>query len=474
MIGEFFLVTLFRWMKFFKKKMFDFRPAVSEQLRDILDKPDATVPEVLAEDSCLRGFNQNDSALISFLTDRISDVLDTALYSEDPKMSSKALALFSKDNDVLVREVIENNLLRAASSLVFSPQTDYAIISRFAYVTQLVCLQEPANCLNNCPYIYQFLNYCGYRLVLGMFEELFQDPEKSDAIQSQLNQFVSKLKQLVCEDSKTFSENVDDPNAVTVSGYFKLVSVIKDAPFYKVELRDPETIAAMARSYQTKNITVLDAQWAAVSDIITVENATALIPLFQTTIIPTFLESDPQYFHQYQASLLNVILVIAQSSEEIRKVLIDLNFHVVLRDIIQQFPHHTLAHMAVSNFILQSVKMEEFETLILSVIIPFAEEQMVKEQPPIELRAFIWDLFRKFEEAIANGEMSEKFKETFGAFDQQCGAKLAELTEISKKEYGGALPEVAETSPDEDTLSALTPDQIMQLLKFLSNGPMRR
>ena len=457
-----------------KKKMFDFRPAVSEQLRDILDKPDATVHEVISEDSCVRGFNANDSALISFLTDRVSDVLDTALYSETPKISSRALSLFSKDNDVLVREVIENNLLNAAASLVFSPQSDYSIISRFAYVTQLVCLQEPANCLNNCPYIYQFLNYCGYRLVLGMFEELFQDQEKSEVIQSQLNQLVSQLKERVADDSKTFKENVDDPNAVTVSGYFKLISVIKDAPFYKMELRDPETIAIFARSYPTKNITVLDAQWQAISDIITTENAPALVPIFQETIMSHFAQADSPYFHQYQASLLNVILVIAQSSEQIRKTLIDLNFHVGLRDIVQHYPHHTLAHMAVSNFIVQCAKMTEFETLILSVMIPFSEEEMRKEQPPIELRAFIWDMFNKFEKAIKNGEMSDKFKETFGAFDEQCAAKLAELTEISEKEYGGALPEVSESSPEDDTLSALTPEQIMQLLKFLSNGQLRR
>ena len=455
--------------------MFEFRPAVSAALRDLLDRYDAPVQEVIADESCLRGFNAHDSGLVSFLTEHASQVLDLALYSENPKLSSKALALFSKDNDAMVQAIIEENLLPAAADLVFSSQPDYPIVSRFASITQLVCFQEPTNLMANCPYIYQFLPFSGFRLVLGMFEELFQDQEKTEMIQNQLKDLIGQIKTLISNTEKTFTADINDANAVMFSGLFKLVSVIKDLEFYKTELRSPEFLTILARTFPTKNITVLDAQWEAVANLVNPENANALEPIFKSTIIPLLSEGNTTFFHQYQASLLNVILVIAQTNEQIRKYLLELNFQVELHDIVAHFPHHTLAHLAVTNFIVQSAKMEEFETLILSEMLPFCEQVMSRELPPIELKAFVWDLFNKFKKACEAGELSDKFKEAFAAFDEDCTAKLNEMTKISEQEYGGQLPEPMDNSADDEGISSLSPEQIMQLLKFLtSNSGLRR
>ena len=456
--------------------MFDFRPALSASLREALNRYDTTVQEVVCDESCLRGFNSNDPALVSFLTDRVSDVLDMALFSDNPKYSAKALALFTKENDALIRAAIEENLLAATSASVFTAKPEYPIVSRFAYITQLVCLQEPTNCINNCSYLYDFLPFCGYRLVLGMFEELFQDQEKTETIQMQLHELVDKLKVNIMDKNLTFTDDINDENAVKMAGYYQLISVIKDAELFKDSLRNADTLLILARQFDVLNITVLDSQWKTLSELVTPENANALQSIVQSTLIPLLSRVDnPTFLHQYQVSLLYVILAVAQANEQIRKYLIDLNFHVELREIVAQFPHHTLAHMAVSNFILQSAKMVEFECLILSVMLPFCENILSQETPIIELRAFVWDLLVKIKKAIENNEVSDKFKETFAAFDEECNKKLDELTQISESEYGGKLPETNDTIGEEDGLNNLSPEQIMQLLKFLtSSSGMRR
>ena len=455
--------------------MFDFRPAISSALRDLLNSGDATIEEVLLEESCKRAFNSNDSALVSFISNHASEVLETAIFSENPKLASKALALFSKDNNVLVLQVIENKNLENIAKEVFTETPDSKAVSRFAAITQLACLQEPRNCLENCPYIFDFIPFCGYKLVLGMFEEFFTDEESGVAVQSSIQELSQKIKERILGEN-TFTEDVNDENAIRVAGYFKLLSLAKDSDIFKEAIRTKEMIDAISREFPVRNISVLDAQWTTVSQLVNAENVAALTGKVESLIIPLLSYVDEEkYFHQYQVSILNVLLVIAQADEQVRKRLIEINFHIALYDIISHFPHHTLAHIAVSNFIFHSTKMVEFEKLILTRMLPFCEDIMNNENAPVELRAFVWDLITKFKKAIDEGVMSDSFKETFAAFDDAAMSKIISMNEICESEYGGKLPEKNDYANEEDGLGNLSPEQIMQLLKFLTGGGgMRR
>lgn len=436
---------------------------ISDNLKELLNNRDSSLQDILLDDSCLTAFKYNCNELVWYLVDRSEEVLNLAIYSTNPKIAFRANQLLSKEYHALIDDIIEKQIFVPTIEMYLKDKPTLPVMCKIANLTA-ICYEFAQNQFN-CDFLINFIPYVSHRMILSLFETILEQVREPASISS----LVDKTLQLISEFNEPFTSDMSDENAVQLAGLYKLCSLFRSKPILVEIVKKPENIKLLIRQFETVNVTVYDAEWECIDYYITSDNVEDVEPFFVSNILPLMSKSDPGLLHQYQVKLLHVTLTLAKYSENIRKILVEINFHVALHDIVALHPHHTLAHLAVTEFIIQASKMTEFEALILTQMLPFCEQILSNPNSFIELRAFAWDLICQFREWNKNDDSTNSFKESLAAFDETSSKKVDELSAIANAEYGGPLPEPSASA--DNFLENLSQQQIIQLLKLLMQKP---
>ena len=75
---------------------------------------------------------------------------------------------------------------------------------------------------------------------------------------------------------RKIKERILGKNAFRVASYFKLLSFAKDSDILKEAIRTKEMIDAISKEFPVRKLSVLDAQWTAVSQLVNAGDVAAL------------------------------------------------------------------------------------------------------------------------------------------------------------------------------------------------------
>lgn len=438
---------------------------MSSSFRDLLNNPNTSLQDVLLDDCCISAYRYNDNQLVWFLLDRSEEILNLAIYSTNAKVSLKANLLLSKEYHALIDDIVEKEIFVPTIERYLDNEPSPAVICKIANLASIV--YESAASQFTSELLIRFLPHIGDKMILSLYETVLEkasDPE-------QLIPLVTSTLSEISNFTGSVTDDVNDENAVHLGGLYKLTSLFNSNTILSEIVQKPENIAILVKKFEVANINLLDSQWECIDQFVCQTNAAELEKSFVSVILPLVGISDPALFHQYQAKMLHIILKLAQNSENVRKILVEVNFHAELREIVETYPHHTLAHLAVTDFIIAASRMTELEALILTQMLPLCEKILSNPDSLVELRAFAWNLICKFRDTIKTGNASSNFQESIEAFDEVSSKRADELSEIANSDYGGPLPDLSISADADSFLSNLTQQQVMQLLRLLTQRP---
>lgn len=440
--------------------MFGFASPISPQLQGMLQDSNTNLEDVLKEESVQRAFKARYDPLIKYLCDRSTEILDIALGSSP--IAFNAFKLFTKDNEALVEAILQDtdNLKRCAD-LVFQGDIEPVALNRFAHITQLCALHNQQDAFENLPFIFNFLQYCNYRTVYEIFDAfLAKDDSGNSTIQGEMarNQFVQRLLDAlhdlkVCEDP-----SCED----TIVALLRLVPLIVRVQCLADHVRTGEAIDIFTSDYAIVSRRILAEQWNAAYEVTDKNNISYLEPQFDKLV--SFLSVDGPFL-SHQVTAIRVLAKMAAEITSVRSKLTEANIAQKLLDVVSKFPTHTFAQRAVIEFTKTNVADLSFATPIVNALMQFASAQVCATRF-VDLRAFCWKLYRKLLKN-ASPELKSLVEANVGIESQRRFEELSNIRD-AEEQYGGKLPE--ETPGSEEGLANLTPDQIIALLRFLTNG----
>lgn len=435
--------------------MFGFGPPPAPpKLVNLLDDPNPNLQSILAEDSCIRAYRQNYSALVKFINERAADVLECALSNDSNAL--RAYQLFGNENDSLLITISNTpKLLNEASQAVFNENPDEVYINRFAHITELIALKKPSLLFKDVDYVEKFFPYIHLRAVYGIFESCLVPNELSlDELQNQMrsSDFLDKLLDYL----KSLADSQDPLTEGRVSNIYKLISLMAtDKCKMEPEVQKEANMKKLLVDFTSADPRIQENKWQAISDVLTDVTTPLLTPAVDDII--GFLDIEnacPQ-----QVIAINLLKKLALKCEDVRTKLQEVHIEDKLISIIQKFPQYTFAHIAIKDFCLELKDFKELSVPVIKKILGYGNTAICDDSTAVVTRALIWKLV---------AELKEKDEEPLTVLNDQAKEALDNLDNIYKAKYGGEEPE--QTAVGEDALTSLTPEQIMTLLRFLTSS----
>jgi len=475
--------------------MFDFLSPISATLTEKLESPNPVMEEILEEPSCLRAFRSNSENLVRYFVNNAQTLVDLCFDLEKQQISTKAYNILSIENLTLQRKLMDDDLLQAIADKIF-PTKEPICINRFAVITKNCCNAFPGQTFVHCSnFLDQFIEFMAQPSVYEMFISFFipnYDDDKTLAQNFLERDFQNHFISAISSAPKEFSSEFGDPNVPYLAALFKFFAEIASNKnswdLFSSSISTPTTINILATTFQDAPPYLLGYQYATIKTIAThsLEKFAFLTPRL---ISFTQVSSDSNAFHEHQVYAINLLASLAkeeldrkENGESIESLLIEgkspidlmyeANIISSIADIVRRFPGHTIAHSAISTFILsfkdvkiseendQEAKVEEkFKVSIFETLVTLLNE-ILGESKRAEQKAFAWNLVK----ALLKEDVSLKYKLKL---NEQATTQNNRLNDIYNKEnYGGELPE----KPQDDIPGNITPEQMMMLIRLLTGG----
>jgi len=385
---------------------------------------------------------------MKYMIAKNSEVLEMALNVGEKVLSAKANELFMADIDSFLFSFLENGLLASFARRVLAEGTNNKVVSRFASITQKVCLVNAAESIKSCSYVFSFLSLCHERSVYGVFEEFLsqQDEKPKGFLELIKEEFSARLLEAIGNLPDTLLEQ----NLVLACNLFRLVGLsVKNAitaPYFK----EAKNVKKLLRSFKEPAQELLSTQWDAVCLSLFEDNVYVVNDSFASII--DMLSYPHDLLLPIHVTAINTIKTMCIYSKDFVAFVEDKEIDSKLVEIINQFPHHSIALNAISSLIC-TIPESPFKESLLKAVIPICEE-FINKNDDVEMHAFSWDLLKKSKNNAQIGENTI--------------ATLKVIDEIADNEYGGALPSPDDNATDEN--QSFTQEQILQILRYLTSG----
>lgn len=453
--------------------IFQFFSPISQNLINILNSPEPDIIEILSEPTCVRAFQSNNEDLVHFFLSHLQQLIDICFNLDNPSLSTKAYNILSQENITLNTNLLKEHLSNISDDIF--EKEDPILINRFAKITKNSCLALPSSMFDFCSdFLAQFIDYISEPEVYDMFYSFFVNENTAPLFLTRdfQNNFVSAIESAPSE----FSSEFGDRNIPQVVGLFKIISQIykiniKSEQFFKSAILTPTNIQILARSFDDSYVSLLDAQYSALQQLC-VDQPSSFLFLMPKLLEFLSFSPDETYFHEYQTCSIRIITSFLKTefsgtvpnfliNEKLpSQLLMEINIFEKFIQIIKQFPGHTIASSAISDFILtifsQKTKLPLQENIV-SLFVPFLNEILCTSKR-FEQKAFAWNLLTEIL------KIDETIKQSL---NQEANHLLEHLTSLSEANYGGEIPE--KPVYDEENIS-LTPEKLLLLLNLLKGA----
>jgi hypothetical protein len=377
------------------------------------------------------------------MVDRSETLLSLALSLDDLPHSSKAFALITTSCEEVFRTLIRKGLLPRLSDTILSPSNIPVLINRYAAIAQSVYLFDPPLLAGKTVDFAKFLPFVHHRSVFEMFVAFLGNDDKPRELQ-QVMQEAGFVQQIVTAIDDLPTEG---GNPHLASSLFKLVSVVHECESLRQFLSVPDAMRSLLKEFVSPAKIVLNAQWAAAASAVDDLNVIGE----QLNRLFGYLTTAGDTFSPYQVTAIALIRRLI-SLETNRVVVVDEELPGKLAEIITKFRRHTLAQIAVAEFVIATLQYpDEFGKPFVDAVLPIAVEGL--RAGSIEERGFGWYFLKELKKAIPESAVEEAVWE-----------KHQRITQIADTPYGGELQKA------EPAASGTANQQmLMLLLQMLQN-----
>lgn len=361
-----------------------FLPQISQELHDLLLSGRATIMEVLSDETAVPSYGF-DQLLTEFFNSNAQELFTIALREDVPNQSMKTLELFQARNGALF-QYLHQDILNSISEIIFSPDTNFAVVSKFAFLIKNYFAfdfpeeQAPFSFLKN------FVSYCHLKSVCLLFESFHDDQKDNPRLtKSLIDHQIIPLMILFIDECPT--QLVPDLSRNLANIFNLLTWFNKNNSFSQII---SEFSLNLFKSFENPSISLLDAQWRCIAEVISETTIPLLKPQFET--LTSFLENfQNDSFYSYQSSAILLIQKLVFNDEEVQNAFIDSQIPDQLGKIVITFPINSTVHNIIAQFLIDSTQFPKLLESFLLVFIPLAAN-IFNENAKITLRAFAWNL----------------------------------------------------------------------------------
>lgn len=368
----------------------------------------------------------------------------------------------------MYRALLENNILKEKAEKILGGNFDPVVINRFAMITQNCCLTHPDLAIEHCPFLVQLLHHVKYRSVYDTFANFLSTDQKAKNLQDRLYdvQFFQEYLKVI----DSLPNEIPETDVEYISALFKLAPCFQGTEKFKELSESPDAIQVIFHLFEHAPSAVLNSQWSSLSSLINTTNIqdSAIQGFFQR-VVNQLTELD-NYFYAYQAYAIKVLETYI-TVDELRLKLVEFEFGTKLNQIINSYPKHTLALNSVISFVLEAIKYQDIRQYFIDSIVPVAGS-IIEKSDLVESRAFAWGVFKKLSAHYTEYPGLKELVDNANSTNEESIDKLEEINKVvdAQEQYGGELPQ---PNNEDDTLSNMTQDQLMALLRFITGGNRR-
>lgn len=371
------------------------------------------------------------------MNERIEELFELAVLKVDDKISFQAFSIFAywplnTLNDNLFSQIYNAQILQKYADSVFQSRNE-TTISRFSVITTNCCLIQPLLVQNTFPFLNNFLNWCYLRTVLSMFESLLSEDEKAIKVQKFLseNNFIQSLLSYI----RTFDQFSSENEKYNLIGVYKILSFTSLESKFKNMFIKSSSVSAILRKFDNNYVGILNEQWTTVNSIFHHESVNSISSSLSRMLQLIEIQSD-DYF-QYQISILHIIGRLIKYSANSRSKIIQSNFNQILVSILNKFPYHSFAGIAIAEIVRENTSQIDFFQYIYPSISEILSKAMVSDQLGC-LKMISWEILSEMQYC---SEENDKLKMYVNQLDSNVIERISKYKNIIDGSYGGDLPQ---------------------------------
>ncbi|KAH0790477.1 hypothetical protein GPJ56_005596 [Histomonas meleagridis] len=221
------------------------------------------------------------------------------------------------------------------------------MISRFIEITSKIIQFSKEGTDLSAAYIPTLLNFSAEPDTIDFFNNIFTNGSKATVyLQNVLLQqnFVNFLANAIGQ--VPYPTSLNDA-AMTVIGIFTIITSATKSPVLNPQITNPNVVLHLLRDFPNAPCAVKDARWQTVLALCTPNNCNVFMNILDQAIRE--LSNLGPYFHSYQVSCVRLLLRVASVIPNVSSKLVQLNIALLLKNILDTYPTHTFAHIAVSE-----------------------------------------------------------------------------------------------------------------------------
>lgn len=303
---------------------------------------------------------------IRYISNRVYDLLDIAINSENVELAGRALSVLAGPNTTILATAAESMFFHKHFAAILSPDTDHndRRVSAFATVTELCLASYPGDLQGSFGFFSRFLLFTDNLSVLFMFKNLLLFDEKLKPLYSQLKalKFVDRLALQVSEYRTAGVQDERLSSLYRVAGYC--------AGNYRLRkcCLAPSVIAVFMDMSHNDTVDILNAQWDLLAQLCCEETADDLLELFGTaaSLVTDNLES-------YVCSALEFCAQMIKLREDAVNTIDVQGLIQNVKTVCRKYSSCSVLLKSAARFILsgfrESATMRDFATGFLDLIV---------------------------------------------------------------------------------------------------------
>lgn len=410
----------------------------------------------MEDPSFIPALKSGNKKLNDYLIENLPHIFGLAFDFSNIPLSNKALTVLTNNNLIIYEQILDNNLLQTEADKILGSPIENVSMNRLAMISKLCFLNNPSLALSRCNFLPKMINSCYIRSVYDMFANILGTQPTCSIIQEGLKEtgFVDSLIKCLQEIPSSFSDDILSEQQTT--WLFNLVPLVKNSFILRESISTKESLEVISRKFDSCPISILNAQWNAISAVVSAKNAECLLSRL-SSMIDMLKVGGKSTFNPYQEYVLITLGVMTENLEAARTRVIQENLSQILNEIVLAYPNHSIALNTVSNYFVSTIKYPTFcidmiRHVLISVNVGFQNNASISH------RSFSWLFVKTYSEHFNEVPgLEELFKSKLGDGLN----KVSEINHIVDNPYGGDTPQ----TNNEGQLSA---EQIEKLLRFLT------
>lgn len=411
---------------------------ISENIKQLIDRGESAVEEVLNQPLTFRLFRASEPTIIRYFVNNVDKLLELTFQGENKDLSAKAFAILEHMQKDLTKELLNHQKLHNYALEVIQKTTadNMFMLNRLMALTLAVIYFDPVAVTQSCGFLLQLIQMLYEPTVLNLFEVLCTDNDENGYVQKWLIKM--GFVEIVLGEIDSFTETkLTDTSRLSteanqIYGLFRIVCICGSSPILGPKFSNYHFVNILNLKVGCYPKFVEYQRWEAITALYNKQTKEMMRGLFPSAI--EILQDPTISITRSGISSLELLSLMVLLDDGLLDFFISMDVSTIVINLVISNPEHTHLHFSALDYFKYSFQNKKMlstlcETIPDIIILHFKGRNH-------SLRFFMYKLLKAFIKAIkSKSKILSKMKNN-KALNELLKTEFTNYQHIIDAQYG--------------------------------------